>query len=385
MKRNGNGNRKAIALWGTLLFGATAGASSVQAQDIPFHDEVFELDSRSAGPVPFNAPRAADGRAIVLSEEVRLDDAAWLQLSFAEASLGATGTLRITSLEDGDTQEMGARELAAWGNATAYFNGDAVQLSLLAAPDEAGVFFRMESVRVGEIPEELIGTAAVCGMRDDRQFSSDRRVARLSPVGCTAWLIPNGALLSAGHCVADPRRVTIAEFNTPQSRSDRTIVRSAVRDQYPVVRESIRGRNEGLGQDWGVFAVGPNASTGMTALAAQGGAFEISRSNAPGTVRITGYGTAMAERNQSQQTSEGTYEGERVGEGTRVSHRYRVDTTGGNSGSPIIASDGVSAIGIHTNGGCSAQGGRNIGTSFNNTELLGAIQAVGEMIAPATR
>lgn len=39
--------------------------------------------------------------------------------------------------------------------------------------------------------------------------------------------------------------------------------------------------------------------------------------------------------------------------------RDDVDTQGGNCGSPVIVSVTETAIGIHTNGGCSAAGGTN--------------------------
>ena len=45
--------------------------------------------------------------------------------------------------------------------------------------------------------------------------------------------------------------------------------------------------------------------------------------------------------------------------------QYAVDTTGGDSGSPVINDGTGEAIGIHTHAGCSAGGGANNGTSLN--------------------
>ena len=57
-------------------------------------------------------------------------------------------------------------------------------------------------------------------------------------------------------------------------------------------------------------------------------------------------------------------------------HRYQVDTTGGNSGSPVLwtnTSPDVT-IGIHVQAGCNSDGsGANRGTSFENNALENAI------------
>ncbi|TQV77584.1 hypothetical protein FLL45_04535 [Aliikangiella marina] len=57
--------------------------------------------------------------------------------------------------------------------------------------------------------------------------------------------------------------------------------------------------------------------------------------------------------------------------------RYTADTTGGNSGSPIIDEATGEAVGIHSHGGCSSSGGNNNGTSFFNTALWNAIDTGG--------
>jgi hypothetical protein len=47
---------------------------------------------------------------------------------------------------------------------------------------------------------------------------------------------------------------------------------------------------------------------------------------------------------------------------------------GGNSGSPVFSTASQAAVGIHTNGGCGANGG----TSFRNTTLWNAIMSAGD-------
>ena len=53
--------------------------------------------------------------------------------------------------------------------------------------------------------------------------------------------------------------------------------------------------------------------------------------------------------------------------GTNV--QYTTDTTGGNSGSPVIFEDTGEAIGIHTHAGCNSGGGANNGTGINHPGL----------------
>src|SRR5690606_34407721 len=59
-----------------------------------------------------------------------------------------------------------------------------------------------------------------------------------------------------------------------------------------------------------------------------------------------------------QQTSTGPFDSLN---GTTLA--YVSDTTGGNSGSPVILHGTDQAVGIHTHGGCSSSGGSNKGTS----------------------
>ena len=81
-------------------------------------------------------------------------------------------------------------------------------------------------------------------------------------------------------------------------------------------------------------------------------------------IRITGYGTTGAgvprEWNQIQKTHAGPYFSIT---GTRL--QYQTDTTGGNSGSPVIDDSTGLAIGVHTHGGCSQNQG-NSGTGLNH-------------------
>jgi hypothetical protein len=102
-------------------------------------------------------------------------------------------------------------------------------------------------------------------------------------------------------------------------------------------------------------------------------------------VRVTGYGVDgpapgfgadpdhRNADNQTLQTHAGPYHSEVFQSSTDIFHEYRADTMGGNSGSPIILNDNLTAIGIHTHGGCPSY--YNKGTSFEHNTLENAINS----------
>ncbi len=92
------------------------------------------------------------------------------------------------------------------------------------------------------------------------------------------------------------------------------------------------------------------------------------------TLRIRGHGVYPAppaprnERNGTQQTDSGPYQSK---VGTTV--KYRVDTTGGNSGSAVEHVPDSLVYAIHTHGGCTFTGGTNKGTAVDHPGLQGAL------------
>jgi trimeric autotransporter adhesin len=360
---------KKLVLFAALLGLPLSGFAQV-AED-PTYDVPYALDTRAAFTV--SSARAADGSFVLFQDRVRVEGANSLQLLFAEAQLGQTGFVRIRSVQDGGTQQMNAAQLAEWSNHTAFFNGDEVEISLQASKPEPGLFFRLETVRAEDAG--FVSPATLCEPGDTRRLSQDKRIGRAAPTGCTAWIIENGTLLTAGHCVASNRLNTVS-FNVPPSGPNGR-VQAAPQDQYPVTIGT--NTNTGIGSDYSILIPG-RGSRGMP-MQVQGAAFKVS-TNPTNTrnVTITGFGSsAVATLNASQTTDSGPFLGQ-SGTGNRVRLNYRASTTGGDSGSPIIADDGVTALGIHTNGGCNANGGgSNSGTSFNNQALLQAIRAAGQI------
>jgi len=353
----------------SCLFLAVAEAAA-QANPLEQIDVAVALDS---GPVVSNAAQ----RGVIFEGVVEVPGALWIRLTFDRAELGVdpkTGraaTLRMTSLADGASQTHTATTLRQWSNTSAYFNGDAVKVQLIADPGTARS--RVSLTRVLAGPQAGGTIASQCGPTDDRLPSSDPRAARVVPIGCTVWLIGDAqnCFLTAGHCTGST--LEIVEFNVPMSDSGGSIVHPGPEDQYAVDVSSTQSINGGVGNDWGYFGCFANTETGLTAGEAQGQWYTLAASPPPVSgqdIRITGYGvdSSPPDRNQVQQTHAGPYV---TFSGTTV--QYQTDTEGGNSGSAVLDDSSGLAIGIHTHGGCDSSGGQNSGTGINHSGLQAAL------------
>ena len=260
-----------------------------------------------------------------------------------------------------------------------------------------------------QTPDTQLAPAA-CTV-DDRVASNDPRVGRLAfgtvnsaatTPFCTAWLIGNGAVLTAGHCVdcdskdgnnrcvpvngsdwvdaTGKAKDVVLEFNVPVSSPNGAPQPGPTNDRYPVrvntVQYSFPGGDARFGRDWAIFQIGPNPNTGVSAHA-QRGFFRITNRNpnSGDAIRITGYGIDDGAANKAQQSARGDYDGESDNDGA-LYHEYTTYTSGGASGGPVIWDGNGFAIGIHNNGGCEqflGFGPSNKGTSFDTPGLGPAI------------
>lgn len=237
---------------------------------------------------------------------------------------------------------------------------------------------------------------------DDRVPFTDPRVGRLSRLYsdgtvapfCTAWLIPNGAVLTAGHCmdcklvdgVCEPDELldwvswpedVIVEFGVPLSDADGKANPAPPDQQYLVDKNSVRwsypGGDEKVGRDWGIFRIEPNALTGRSAHATNG-TIRITNRNPPdgSAIQVSGYGLVESSPlNSTLQTASGGYDGEDDNEGA-LFHEYTTYTEHGVSGGPAVWKSNGLAIGIHANGGCQqflGFGPSNLATSFDTPGL----------------
>ena len=308
------------------------------------------------------------------TDMIFVPEAQWLRINFNSARLGDASYIELTSLLDGGTQILDANTIQHWNYRSAYFNGDAVEIKVFAGAGDKNVFVDIREVTVGEWPG--FRAKSICGSADNRTSSNDSRVGRIVPVGCTGWIVDNGKHVTAGHCIGSS--ADTLQFNVPTSNPDRTLNHPGPEDQYPIISSTWVYRDRGVGDDWGVFSVQDNSNTGLQPIDAQNASFTVAQDLGPNTIRITGFGVDDGSDNQTNQTHSGSNMGS---SGTTM--RYNADTTGGNSGSPVIDEATNMAVGVHSHGGCSSTSGNNSGTSFFNSNFWQTVTGTGPSCAPA--
>jgi hypothetical protein len=400
-----------------FLMGTASLTAHAQPETIPHHKESRLIDSGTHD-------NLKDKTVVAFSETITAGRAPWMRLHISKYNLGTQSYITITSLKDGGFQRLDAKTLPQWGNASAFFTGGAVEIELHVGPGERGVFVRVGEITIGEYLSEARAREKqrntfkiqdLCFGDDDRVASNDPRVGRLFRLGgCTAWLVSNGALLTAGHCadidpdaggplpidgVLDWNADTVVGFNVPPSLSDGTAQPPDPNDQYPIDLNSVRweffGSGISKGRDWAVFRCLPNSTTLKTPQQVQNAFFRMTdlHPQEGASIRITGYGLDNAPpgpnpgcdvdgdgnpnencnaQSKTQQTASGNYV-EEDDDGSAIWHVYHVDTMPGNSGGPIIWENNGLTIGIHTNSSC-ADGPGNSGTSFERPPLELALQ-----------
>jgi hypothetical protein len=345
-------------------------ASAARAQEVP--PSSFDLKRvQDTGDVENASTSVGAAPEVVGSYLVSVPGADWLRLEFSQITLsgeiarGTESKLCMVSVQDGGTQVLNARQCREWKNASAYFNGDAVEVEIVAHARTGRNRAVLSQVTVGYSMQ----SQSQCGANDDRVLSDDPRMGRVLPIGCTSWIINdcNHCFLTAGHCATG---IGVIEFNVPLSTAGGALVHPSPDDQYSMDVVSQQFTNGGLGADWCYFGCFPNPNTGLTPYQKQQASFVLA-STAPAysagiDLRITGYGVDSTPNtyNQVQQTADGPYTGK---SGMVLS--YQVDTTGGNSGSPIEWKETGMVIGIHTNAGCTNGPGSNTGTAIESPGL----------------
>ena len=316
---------------------------------------------------------------LIFDGVVEIPGKMWIRLRFGAVTLsGERGDanasyLVISSEADGAVQTLWIEDLETWSMSSAYFNGDRVRVQLYASPRSGPSRVQVNGAEFGE-PGWL--DRSLCGSTDDRFLSADPRTGRVLPSQCTAWLVSDltSGLLTAGHCAIGAR--SVVEFNVPVSTVGGSMVHPDPADQYPVDPESRQTQTGsiGVGNDWMFFGIFPNTSTGRTALATQGQTHHLASVMPPNDnrlVAVVGYGQVAQptplEHNYAQTAGVGAYRGS----STNIV-KYMTDTSGGNSGSPVLDLTTGLAIGIHTNGVCNSNG-YNRGTTATRSTLVDAL------------
>lgn len=356
-------------------------------QDISFEEKPSYREivvSADSGIIRIDAGDAVeDMRAVqvpVWSTIIEIDDSDWVRLRFHSVVLAKSteqvreSYLRVSSLEDGYEQYLDADSIVEWGNTSAYFNGGAVLVELMASPNVSSQYNRV--VVNGVQASDLVSERSICFSIDDRVLSSDPRDGRLMPIGCSGWLFGEhgSCFMTASHC--SPSGGNVMQFNVPLSSNGGGYRNPPPSDQYVVDGASVqKSPSIFIGNDWGFYGTFDNSTTGLSPLDAQGDSHTLAGAMPPvdgRPIRITGYGTVSSPIPGSWNGVQKTHVGPLASiNGNTV--RYQTDTSGGNSGSVILDDSTNTAIGIHTNAGCGSSGGSNQGTGLFNAGLQAAL------------
>lgn len=259
-------------------------------------------------------------------------------------------------------QHLDATGLRAYGARSCCFDGGELVVELVAAAGSAGNRVVVTGIEhgVAAAPQTLCGG-------DGRVLSSDRRVGRIWPIGCTGFLVLPDLGVTAGHCVQPGQ---VIQWNVPLSDPSGMPRQPSTRDQYPITW--VAGQANGL-NDWALFRIGVNSETGQ--LPNRDGGFvwyglEAPSSVAPfDAVTITGYGTVAPPVDPRWNLAQKRHTGE-------VLHNLMqppdptvlfttVDTTPGNSGSPVVLDRTGRVVAVHTTGGCDALAPETIAFTFD--------------------
>ena len=257
----------AILLFVLLSFSST---SFAQSAEIPYHVEPYVLES---GVYDGNGVMGSSA-VKVFSGMVQLHNVPWLQLHFSNANLGSESFILIKSSIYDVAQRLDAISIEQWNYFSAFFNGSEVQIELYVGPMDNNIFINVSDVVVGDWASAS-PYSTICGPTDDRIASNDPAAARLMTIGCTAWIIPNGKIVSAGHCTVSSS--SYIEFNVPLSLPNGTVQHPGPEDQYAVDPSTWVHASGTIGNDWGVFEVFPNSITGLMPKAAQNAYFTLAQ------------------------------------------------------------------------------------------------------------
>jgi V8-like Glu-specific endopeptidase len=250
---------------------------------------------------------------------------------------------------------------------------------------------------------------------DERVPSNDPMVARFNIAKdsknstCTAWLISNGAFLSAGHCFVPHGQQTPTtncpmtttefdgqvEFNGPLSNTSGTKRHGTPNNKYNIdnnfshiLCQRETDPTSRISSDWGMFKAGTN-SLGDYPITAQGAFYRLAKTNTLGLVvnktriRVAGYGVdgpapqygVGGPRNRysvTQQQAAGAYLGSNHSNGFS-NIIYNTDSMPGDSGAPASINGSGVAVGIHVIGAPTSNPPQNRATSFRDDTLEAAL------------
>jgi len=338
---------RSSALSAAALIALAAVTASAQTQpNAPIGSIVrFNLDSGEL-------LNPTDKPEIVAAFPVTMAGSSFMRLYFSQADLAPGTRVRVTSMLDGDVQELDSESMLMWNNSTAYFNGDTVLVEVIAGPHTAGNRLAIKDLGIdmGIRPAGANGQCGIIGGTDTRALSTETWSARIMPVGCTGTIYCNtgGGMVTAGHCV-DGQSNLVLHFNVPASTSGCGTVAPPVADQFPVTNWLFENASpSSVGADWAVLSIGAN-NLGQRPFTRYGTFRALATAPAANgaAANIWGYGVdTTCTRSQVQQYSAGN-----ITSVLSNYYQFNNDIRGGNSGSGFLnASNQVVGIVSHCAG-----------------------------------
>ncbi|MDG2476557.1 MAG: hypothetical protein P8M32_01505 [Phycisphaerales bacterium] len=293
---------------------------------------------------------------VVFDDIVSVNNAAWVRLHFGNTKLGRDSVLRVTSLRDGQVQDLDSATLSMWNNSSAYFNGNSVRVELIAGGLSANTL-SIDTATWEMADPNRVGGCGICGV-DDRVPSSDNRFARLMPTGCSATMYnADSCFVTAGHCLSSG---DVLQFNVPASSNNCSTNAPPVADQFPIT--GLDGVDGGVGNDYGAIKAGTN-SEGQTPFERYGDYVNIGSVPGSGNLTVNGYGVdEECVRSQVQQFCEGPLE-----DTDSETLYYNLDVTFGNSGSSILYNGEIVGVVTHCSESCLNYGTRIDKAAFVST------------------
>ncbi|SEJ40464.1 Por secretion system C-terminal sorting domain-containing protein [Dyadobacter sp. SG02] len=183
--------------------------------------------------------------------QVTWANTSFLRLYFKGTQLGNSSFLVLEGT-DGARQEIRSEDLENWRYSSAYFNGQSVNVSLVAAPGDRNTV-NISSIKISSSPARVGGdpirplqtfqeqhhasTARTSKSASDYPYADAvGRFTNGSESHGTGWIAPNGAIVTSaaiysGHIV--DQSYDVIEFNVPASNGA-TVNHPAPQDQYPV-------------------------------------------------------------------------------------------------------------------------------------------------------
>ncbi|QCF37473.1 PKD domain-containing protein [Salinivibrio sp. YCSC6] len=377
----------------------------------------YSLQADLAPPKTFRA--TALGETYQNSIKIHQADAAFVKVHFAQFSLPDGAYVDVTSADGTESYRYSNQ-----ANGKRTFNptqGDdgVTQFSAMSVHGDTAIVtlvlptgtqwqpqhaLRVDRYQAGN-PENLmeaaqdVGTLSTCGINERKdvacwqdshpeEYERSRPVARLLMNGsglCTGWRVgPDNHMFTNNHCVESQSELTSTEiwfnYQRPSCGS------GTISDIVKVTGDQLLKTDYTL--DYTLFSVNDFARIAQFGYMG----LDVRMPQVGETIFIPQHGAGNPKELaiESDQNNGGICQIDVAatnGRGTNTDAGYFCDTTGGSSGSPVLASSSRNVIALHHFGGCENQGVRidkiwpQVASEFNNVPPQGDHQAGGAPMA----